>query len=173
MSKWERNRVAKPQAKMYAAMPEGVPPTLRFMLDAEARDEANAFLRHVQNGFAWNSIPDHRRVDFVERHLVEVLPEHWPSVARADEAVGGLLVEVLRVFAANPKLPGWWLSPAVALSNGHPERLRESCDAVLAHAGVSQPEIESYPEERPDPVLRFAASHWQDRDLPEHEGDDV
>ncbi|TGQ83702.1 hypothetical protein EN850_02870 [Mesorhizobium sp. M8A.F.Ca.ET.207.01.1.1] len=173
MAKWERNRIRPSDGPLLPSMPAAVQPALRFMLGAEARAEAEAFRLELNDRIQWSNIPGHLMVAFVEKHLVGQLADRWPQVARADEAVGGLLTEVLRAFAANPKLPGWWKSPAVALASGRPERLRETCEGVLAHAGVPLPQYESYKEEVEDHILKAAVRHWQDRDRPEFEGDDA
>ena len=71
-----------------------------------------------------------------------------------------------RVVAANPRtFPRWWLSVAVVLANGHPERLRGCCERILAHAGVAFDRHATYAEEVADRPMREAARHWQDRDL--------
>lgn len=113
-------------------------------------------------------------VDFMEKHIVGKLASEWPQVTRADAHFDGLLTEVLRAYAANPKIPGWWKSPFIALHGGHPERIRPACEEVLGIAGVPLPDaVEVYEEEKPDIVLREAVRHWQDRDADEFEYDAV
>ncbi|MHA6642730.1 hypothetical protein [Mesorhizobium sp. A623] len=172
MAKFERNRVLAATPKVVPSLPSAVSPVLRFLLAPEVIAEAQRFFRHINDVVAWPNIPAAHMVDFMEKHIIGKLAEQWPHVARADAHFEGLLVEVLRAFAANPKLAGWWKSPFIALLNGHPEMIRTACQTVLAAAGVPLPDaVESYEEEKPDLVLREAARHWQDRDEDEFEAD--
>lgn len=172
MAKFERNRILPASQKVVPSLPSEVPPTLRFLLTPEVIDGGKEFFHHINDVVSWSNIPGHLMVDFVEKHIVGKLAEQWPHVARADAHFDGLLVEVLRAFAANPKLPGWWKSPYIALLNGHPEMIRSACEKVLGIAGVPLPDaVEVYEEEKPDIILREAARHWQDRDADEFETD--
>ena len=156
--------------KPFPSTPEMVQPSLRFMLEPEAMADAEAFYSRLANHIAWTNIPDRLRMSFVEKQLIITMPERWPYVARANEVVDGLLADALRVYAANPKFPGWWISPAICLMNGRPQHLAEACRKVLQYAGAMNPE--RYQEERTDHILKAAVRHWQDRDLPEFEGKD-
>lgn len=172
MAKFERNRVLAATPKIIPSLPSAVSPVLRFLLASEVIDGAKEFYHHINDVVSWPNIPNHFRVDFVEKHIIGKLASDWPQVARADAHFEGLLVEVLRAFAANPKLPGWWKSPFIALLNGHPEMIRTACQTVLAATGVPLPDaVETYAEEKPDIILREAAKHWQDRDEDEFEKD--
>lgn len=155
-------RVSPALPKVLPSLPDAVPPALRFMLEREARADGDRFYRDL-DGFTWN-MPDPGR--WAEEFVIGAMARRWPAVARADEAVGGLLSDALRVVAANPRtFPRWWLSVAVVLSNGHPERLRGCCERILAHAGVAFARHVIYDEEQADRPMREAARHWQDRDL--------
>jgi hypothetical protein len=174
MVKFERNRILPASSKVVPSLPEMVPPTLRFLLAPEVLEDGERFYKHINARVCWHNLPAHLMVDFMEKHIVGKLATEWPQVARADAHFEGLLSEVLRAYAANPKLPGWWKSPFIALLNGRPERIRPACEEVLGIAGVPLPDaVEVYEEEKPDIILREAARHWQDRDADEFETDYV
>lgn len=157
-------RLSPPIPKVAPALPETVPPALRFMLKDEAREDGHRFYRDM-DALSW-TMPDPAR--WAEEFVIDGMARRWPAVAQADAAVGGLLSDALRVVAAKPRaFPRWWLSVAVVLANGHPERLRECCERVLAHAGVSFDKHVTYAEEQADRPMRAAQRHWQDRDLAE------
>lgn len=147
---------------------EDVPPSLRFMLGDEAREDGWAFYRFM-SGLTWGT---GNESEWCEKHVVGKLAERWPYVARADAAVGGLLSDALRVVAANdPRTaPRRWLCFAVVLANGHPELLRDCCERVIGLKPSGKPKPEIHPEEAPDPIMRAAARHWQDI---EYEGPDL
>ena len=125
-------------------------------------DQAGDMYQELQNRICWSRIPAHYRGQFVEDKLVSRLSERWPLVAEVDAKNGGLLTNVLRAFASNPKIPAWWMSPIVALKNARPDAFESSCKRVLEHCNEVEPE--AFSEEKPDPILRQAARHWSDRD---------
>lgn len=154
-------RISAPLPPVVPALPEAVPPALRFMLEPAGRDDGYRFYKdvgdigwHMRDTAAW-----------AEKWIIGKMSTRWPAVARADEVIDGLLSDALRVVAANPRsFPRWWLSVAVCLANGHPERLRECCQRVLEHAGVRFDEHVTHVEEKADKPMREAVRHWQDRD---------
>lgn len=122
----ERDRAARQAAKRFLprlppvqpAPREQVPPSLRFMLEPEARAEAVAFckLLRVQRGDGY-------------LRLADSLPSRFPLIARADALVGGALSRCIRLTSEATQPVGQTmpvLSPAIALENGHPEILAES-----------------------------------------------
>lgn len=172
MSKWERNRILPKESVRVErpSLPEEVPPTLRFLLSPDVMEDGEKFFSHINNRVSWSNIPGHLLVGFMEQHIVGKLAVEWPQVANANDHFGGLLVEVLRAYAANPKMPGWWKSPFMALAKGRPGSIRSACEGILGIASVPLPDV-VYEEDKPDPVLRQAARHWQDRDANEVEKD--
>src|SRR5690606_37557305 len=118
-------RVTAAMPKVPPALPEAVPPALRVMLEPEARADGERFYKDM-DALDWR-MPD--PVAWAEKHVIGSMSRRWPAVARADEAIGGLLSDALRAVAVQPRaFPRWWLSLAVVLTNGHPERLRANCE---------------------------------------------
>lgn len=119
------------------ALPTEVEPRLRFLLAPEARDEALDLYRLLRDDL-W------QRPGWLAGWLERRMPTACPNLVRADEALRGLLTAALRHVAANPGVPAWWLSVAVCVANGRPDRLRESCEDILAWqpAGAAAPIVE-------------------------------
>jgi len=114
------------------ALPTEVEPGLRFLLAPEARDEALDLYRLLREDL-W------KREGWLAGWLERRMPTACPNLVRADEALRGLLTAAFRHVAANPGIPAWWLSLAVCVANGRPDRLRESCEDILAWQPAAKP----------------------------------
>ncbi|MBX3576271.1 MAG: hypothetical protein KF723_03610 [Rhizobiaceae bacterium] len=120
-----RKRIEAAAGPVPLALPTDVQPGLRFLLSQEARDEALALYRLLREDL-W------RREGWLAGWMTRRMPTECPNMMRADEALRGLLTDALRHVAAHPTIPAWWLSVAVGVANGRPDRLRESCETILA-----------------------------------------
>ena len=130
-------RVEPATGPVAAALPTEVQPGLRFLLAQEARDEALDLYRLLRDDL-W------KREGWLAGWMTRRMPTACPNLVRADEALRGLLTAALRHVAATPGIPAWWLSVAVCVANGRPDRLRESCEDILAWqpAGAAAPVVE-------------------------------
>lgn len=144
---------------------EDVPAQLKFMLEPEAMAEAAAF-RKATHGLCWSAMRD--PTEFAEKHLIGVMAERWPYVARADAAVGGVVVKAIRKIAREWRSMGHFDVGGGTLASGHPQDLEENCLAVIRYGWTTHPD---YAEDAPDRLLVKASDEACDRDAPEFEGE--
>lgn len=105
-----------------------VPDDLRFMCTEGFKDQARQFysdLGYVQ--------PSSDR-SWVRKRFVDGLG-NWSHIARADEALGGLISQTMSIVAENPHFPSWWRSFGVYLMRGNPEGVIRACNDVISYNG--------------------------------------
>ncbi len=119
-----RKRIEPKVDPVLPAPATAVQPGLRFLLEPEAEAEASQLSRHLAGR--------QLRKGWLAWYLREVMPRECPHLMRADEVLQGLVSRALTHVSEHPEFPGWWMSILVSVANGHPQRLRESCQKVLA-----------------------------------------
>lgn len=121
---YARKRIEPKSAPVLPTPATSVQPGLRFLLDAEAKAEASKLFRHLHGRVL--------RKGWMAWYLREVMLRECPQLMRADEVLRGLISRALTHVSEHPEMPGWWLSILVSVANGHPQRLRQACEDVLA-----------------------------------------
>lgn len=112
-----------------------VPEHLRFMCTSAFKDQAKQFYEALNRIF-----PSSDRA-WVRKYYVEKL-DSWSHISRADDAIGGLIKDVMSVIAENPHFPTWWKSFGVCLMRGNPQGAIDSCKRVLNYNGDKKVFIE-------------------------------
>ncbi|MEN3142341.1 hypothetical protein ABDF71_10025 [Ochrobactrum sp. WV_118_8] len=112
-----------------------VPEHLRFMCTAAFKDQAKQFYEALNRIF-----PSSDR-SWVRKYYVEKL-DTWSHIARADDAIGGLIKNVMSVIAEHPHFPAWWRSFGVHLTKGNPQGAIDSCQRILNYNGDKKVFIE-------------------------------
>ncbi|MGE0500620.1 MAG: hypothetical protein AB7I79_03070 [Rhizobiaceae bacterium] len=121
---YARKRLEPKADPVLPAPATSVQPGLRFLLEPEAKAEASALFRALQGRTL--------RKGWLAWHLRETMPRECPLLMRADEVLRGLVSRALTHVSEHPEMPGWWMSILVSVANGHPQRLRQACEDVLA-----------------------------------------
>lgn len=149
------------QIAAYRSVPapaEDVPPSLRSLQSPAAMADAERFGEEMRRLSLWMADP----VSFVERVIVSRMGERWPLVAAADNALGGLISEVVRKAGrTGGDLPGW-VYAASGLAIGHPQDVDGVCRELLARPERRRA---SYREEAPDAHIMRASGNHADKDL--------
>jgi len=112
-----------------------VPEHLRFMCTSAFKDQAKHFYEALNRIF-----PSSDRA-WVRKYYVEKL-DSWSHISRADDAIGGLIKDVMSVIAEKPHFPTWWKSFGVCLMRGNPQGAIDSCKRVLNYNGDKKVFIE-------------------------------
>lgn len=112
-----------------------VPEHLRFMCTSAFKDQAKQFYEALNRIF-----PSSDRA-WVRKYYVEKL-DSWSHISRADDAIGGLIKDVMSVIAEKPHFPTWWKSFGVCLMRGNPQGAIDSCKRVLNYNGDKKVFIE-------------------------------
>ena len=112
---------------------EKVRPSLRFLLEPEATAEAEQFRRHVMSLALGTRTPE-QRLRWSETYFHGGLPKMFPYVARADEAVGGLVSECMRWAAWTGGLEYTGYPYVFADVAARPDRLKQGCESLLGRA---------------------------------------
>lgn len=127
-----RTEKPRPFSKMQAPVslvdPLDVPPALRFMATEAAKEEGEDFYKLLL-GYGPGMVVPHQ--SWMQEQVIGRLEDRWPTIARADRALSGLVSKALETVAADVNYPRWWISLAVAFVRGNGRDLEKVCTEII------------------------------------------